>query len=60
MKRFLTTLVILLVVIVVGLTALVMLVNPNDFRQYLVEKVEKKAGIKLTLKGICVGMFGQH
>lgn len=51
MKRFLTTLVILLVVIVVGLTALVMLVNPNDFRQYLVEQVEKKSGYQLDFKG---------
>ncbi|ELZ5941125.1 outer membrane assembly protein AsmA [Providencia vermicola] len=51
MKRFLTTLVILLVVIVVGLTALVMLVNPNDFRQYLVEKVEKKSGYQIDFKG---------
>lgn len=51
MKRFLTTLVILLVVVVVGLTALVMLVNPNDFRQYLVEKVEKKSGYQLEFKG---------
>ncbi|MDX4947549.1 outer membrane assembly protein AsmA [Providencia manganoxydans] len=51
MKRFLTTLVILLVVVVVGLSALVMLVNPNDFRQYLVEKVEKKSGYQLDFKG---------
>lgn len=51
MKRFLTTLVILLVVVVVGLTALVMLVNPNDFRQYLVEKVEQKSGYQLAFKG---------
>lgn len=42
MKRFLTTLIILLVVVVAGLTALVMLVNPNDFRGYLVQQVEKK------------------
>ncbi|WP_241243947.1 hypothetical protein, partial [Citrobacter freundii] len=31
MRRFLTTLMILLVVLVAGLSALVLLVNPNDF-----------------------------
>lgn len=51
MKRLLTTLVILLVVIVVGLTALVMLVNPNDFRHYLVEKVAQKSGYQLAFQG---------
>lgn len=30
MRRFLTTIVILLVVLAVGMTALVLLVNPND------------------------------
>ncbi|MCG9535806.1 outer membrane assembly protein AsmA [Providencia huaxiensis] len=51
MKRFLTTLIILLVVIVAGLTTLVMLVNPNDFRHYLVEQVEKKSGYQLEFNG---------
>lgn len=51
MKRFLTTLIILLVVIVAGLTALVMLVNPNDFRHYIVEQVEKKSGYQLEFNG---------
>ena len=32
MRRILTTLMILLAVVVAGLTALVLLVNPNDFR----------------------------
>lgn len=50
MKRFLTTLAILLVVIIAGLTALVLLINPNDFRGYLVERVEKQSGYKLTLQ----------
>ncbi|CCW29478.1 Suppressor of ompF assembly mutants [Xenorhabdus nematophila F1] len=50
MKRLLTTLVILLVVIVVGLTALVMLVNPNDFRDYIVKQVQKKSGYHLVLQ----------
>jgi uncharacterized protein involved in outer membrane biogenesis len=31
MRRLLTTLVILLVVLVAGMSALVLLVNPNDF-----------------------------
>lgn len=60
MKRFLTTLIILLVVVVAGLTALVMLVNPNDFRGYLVQQVEKKVVTNLISKVICVGMYGQH
>lgn len=59
MKRFLTTLIILLVVIVAGLTTLVMLVNPNDFRHYIVEQVEKKVVINLNSTVICVGMCGQ-
>lgn len=50
MKRFLTTLAILLVVILAGLTTLVLLINPNDFREYLVERVEKQSGYKLTLQ----------
>ena len=37
MRRFLTTLMILLVVLVAGFSALVMLVNPNDFRAYMVQ-----------------------
>nr|ELQ1457183.1 outer membrane assembly protein AsmA [Providencia rettgeri] len=51
MKRFLTTLIILLVVIVTGLTTLVMLVNPNDFRHYIVEQVDKKSGYQLEFNG---------
>ena len=50
MKRFLTTLAILLVVILASLTALVLLINPNDFRGYLIERVEKQSGYKLTLQ----------
>lgn len=40
MRRLLTALVILLIVLVVGMSALVLLVNPNDFRAYMVKKVE--------------------
>ncbi|OKP04785.1 outer membrane assembly protein AsmA [Xenorhabdus eapokensis] len=50
MKRLLTTLIILLVVIVAGLTTLVMLVNPNDFRGYIVKQVQKKSGYQLVLQ----------
>ncbi|MBD2811561.1 outer membrane assembly protein AsmA [Xenorhabdus sp. Vera] len=50
MKRLLTTLVIFLVVIVAGLTTLVMLVNPNDFRDYIVKQVQKKSGYHLVLQ----------
>ena len=51
MKRFLTTLAILIVVLVAGLAALVLLVNPNDFRGYLVDKVEQKSGYQLAFQG---------
>ncbi|RXK33765.1 outer membrane assembly protein AsmA [Arsenophonus endosymbiont of Bemisia tabaci Asia II 3] len=51
MKRFLTTLAILMVVILAGLTALVLLVNPNDFRHYLINKVEQKSGYHLVFQG---------
>ncbi|AIM21099.1 putative assembly protein [Serratia sp. SCBI] len=42
---------ILLVVVVAGMSALVLLVNPNDFRGYMVKKVEQKSGYQLTLEG---------
>jgi AsmA protein len=51
MRRLLTTLMILLVVIVAGLSALVLLVNPNDFRSYMVRQVEQRSGYQLTLDG---------
>ncbi|PKH20150.1 outer membrane assembly protein AsmA [Enterobacterales bacterium CwR94] len=51
MRRLITTLAILLVVIVAGMTALVLLVNPNDFRTYMVNQVEQRSGYKLTLEG---------
>lgn len=51
MRRLLTTLVILLIVLVAGMSALVLLVNPNDFRAYMVTKVEQKSGYHLTLDG---------
>ncbi len=51
MRRFLTTLVILLAVLVAGITALVVLINPNDFRNYMIAKVEQRSGYKLRLDG---------
>ncbi|WP_312687761.1 outer membrane assembly protein AsmA [Kosakonia sp.] len=51
MRRVLTTLMILLVVLVAGLSALVLLVNPNDFRAYMVRQVETRSGYQLQLDG---------
>lgn len=51
MKRLITTLAILLVVIVAGMTALVVLVNPNDFRSYMTQQVEQRSGYRLALQG---------
>ena len=49
MKRVITTLAILLVVVVTGLSALVLLVNPNDFRTYMVQQVEQRSGYRLEV-----------
>ncbi|AML59301.1 A/G-specific adenine glycosylase [Serratia rubidaea] len=51
MRRLLTTLVILLVVLVAGMSALVLLVNPNEFRSYMIKRVEQRSGYHLTLEG---------
>lgn len=51
MRRFLTTLMILLVVLVAGFSALVLLVNPNDFRVYMVQQVAARSGYQLQLDG---------
>lgn len=51
MRRFLTTLMILLVVLVAGFSALVLLVNPNDFRAYMVKQVAARSGYQLQLDG---------
>ena len=52
MRRFLTTLMILLVVLVAGFSALVLLVNPNDFRAYMVKQVAVRSGYQLQLDGL--------
>ncbi|WP_234006094.1 AsmA family protein, partial [Cronobacter malonaticus] len=41
----------LLVVFFAGLSALVMLVNPNDFRSYMISQVERRSGYQLRLDG---------
>ncbi len=51
MRRLLTALMILLVVLVAGISALVLLINPNDFRSYMVREVEQRSGYKLALEG---------
>ncbi|WP_336283927.1 outer membrane assembly protein AsmA [Citrobacter arsenatis] len=51
MRRFLTTVMILLVVLVAGFSALVLLVNPNDFRAYMVKQVAARSGYQLQLDG---------
>ena len=51
MRRLLTTLMILLTVLVAGMSALVLLVNPNDFRDYMVRQVEDRSGYQLQLSG---------
>lgn len=51
MRRLITTLAILLVVVVAGMSALVLLVNPNDFRAYMVRQVEQRSGYQLHLTG---------
>ncbi|AWH89865.1 outer membrane assembly protein AsmA [Limnobaculum parvum] len=51
MRRFLTTLAIILVVVVAGMTALILLINPNDFRDYMVKNVEDKTGYQLKIEG---------
>ncbi|MEA1065429.1 outer membrane assembly protein AsmA [Apirhabdus apintestini] len=51
MRRLLTTLMILLVVLVCGFSALVLFINPNDFRDYMVRNVEQRSGYQLKLEG---------
>ncbi|HDE1927840.1 TPA: outer membrane assembly protein AsmA [Klebsiella pneumoniae] len=51
MRRILTTLMIILAVVVAGLTALVLLVNPNDFRAYMIKEVAERSGYQLELDG---------
>ncbi len=47
MKRLLTTLFMLLMVLVVGISALIVLVDPNDFRTRMIGQVAQKSGYLL-------------
>ncbi len=60
MRRLLTMLVILLIVLVAGMSALVLLVNPNDFRAYMVKQVEKRVVTTCSWRVICVGTSGRN
>lgn len=51
MRRVITTLAILFVVVVAGMTTLVLLVNPNDFRAYMIKQVEQRSGYRLDVSG---------
>lgn len=51
MKRLFTALVILLVVLAAGMSALVVLINPNDFRGYMTRQVAARSGYQLKLDG---------
>lgn len=51
MRKLVTTFAILLVVLVAGMSALVLLVNPNDFKHYMVKQVAERSGYRLQLSG---------
>nr|WP_241772340.1 AsmA family protein [Edwardsiella ictaluri] len=51
MRRLFTTLMILLVVVAAGISALLLLINPNDFRAYMIKQVQQRTGYRLTLDG---------
>ncbi|WP_241649553.1 outer membrane assembly protein AsmA [Rosenbergiella collisarenosi] len=51
MRKLITTFAILIAVLVAGMCTLVLLVNPNDFKHYMVQQVEKRSGYQLMLKG---------
>ncbi len=51
MRRLITSLAILGVVLIAGMTMLVLLVNPNDFRNYMVAQVEQRSGYHLKIDG---------
>ncbi|AXW87411.1 outer membrane assembly protein AsmA [Lonsdalea britannica] len=51
MKRLFTALVILLVVLAAGMSALVVLINPNDFRGYMTRQVAARSGYQLKMDG---------
>ncbi len=59
MRRFLTTLMILRSCWWPD-SALVLLVNPNDFRAYMVQQVAARSEYQLQLTGRCAGTYGRN
>ncbi|WP_235667777.1 AsmA family protein [Candidatus Williamhamiltonella defendens] len=51
MKKLMTVFIIVLVLLASGMTALVVLFNPNDFRSYLAQQIAKRSGYQLALEG---------
>lgn len=51
MKKLIIALGLLLIVVIVGMSTLLVLINPNDFRAYIAQQVEERSGYKLTLEG---------
>lgn len=51
MKKLLLTIAILIIIIAGAITALVTLVNPNQFKPLLVEQVKKQTGLDLVIQG---------
>lgn len=50
-KKILLTLLILIVIVIAGIVALVVFVDPNNFRGFISEKVKDKTGYELTIEG---------
>lgn len=51
MKKFLKIFAALIVVLIIGITALIMLVDPNEYRGYMVQQVKKSTGYTLEING---------
>lgn len=51
MKRILTALAILLVILIARISAFLLFINPNNFRVYIIKKVEQNSGYQLMLAG---------
>ncbi|MCL9782627.1 AsmA family protein [Vibrio sp. S4M6] len=51
MKKLLLFISAIIILIVIGLTALVTLVNPNQFKPLIVEQVKKQTGLELIIQG---------
>lgn len=51
MKKLLYVLIGIIIVVVLGITALVTLVNPNQFKAAIAEQVKKQTGRELDIRG---------